>query len=243
MNEATANSSPLGAQETTPGVPFTSTRRELSANRRNVFAPAATASAPCTTRRKPGRRTPPSAALHDIGVEQREQCLEVTVASRGEEGIHDRALTIEVGVGHRCSPHATSGTARQLARGGRRAPDDGGDLVERHREHVVEHEGDALGRGQRVEHDEQREADRVPEQRLLLGVHPVLSAQDRVGMCGSRGASRRVLRDRRMFRQTRATTVVSQARRFSISFASVRLSRIQVSWIASSASLSEPSMR
>ena len=46
-----------------------------------------------------------------------------------------------------------------------------------------------------------------------------------------------------MFSETRATTVVSQPPRFSTWFASVRLSRSQASWTASSASLSEPSIR
>ena len=46
-----------------------------------------------------------------------------------------------------------------------------------------------------------------------------------------------------MFRQTRATTVVSHAPRFSTWAASVRLSRSQVSWTASSASVAEPSIR
>ena len=46
-----------------------------------------------------------------------------------------------------------------------------------------------------------------------------------------------------MFSETRATTVVSQAPRFSTSLVSVRLSRSQASWTASSASLSEPSIR
>ena len=46
-----------------------------------------------------------------------------------------------------------------------------------------------------------------------------------------------------MFRQTRATMVVSQALRFSTSSAPDRLSRTQASWMASSASVSEPSIR
>ena len=46
-----------------------------------------------------------------------------------------------------------------------------------------------------------------------------------------------------MFSDTRETTVVSQPRRFSTSAVSVRSKRIQASWTASSASLSEPSMR
>ena len=63
------------------------------------------------------------------------------------------------------------------------------------------------------------------------------------GMWAPSGSSRRVLRARSMFSETRATTVVSQARRFSMSPASVRLSRSHASCTASSASLSEPSMR
>ena len=54
--------------------------------------------------------------------------------------------------------------------------DDLRDLLERHREHVVQHEGEALRGRQRVEDDEQGEPDRVGEQRLLLGV--VLGVDD-----------------------------------------------------------------
>ena len=46
-----------------------------------------------------------------------------------------------------------------------------------------------------------------------------------------------------MFSDTRATTVVSHPERFSISLASERLSRSQASCTASSASLTEPSIR
>ncbi len=46
-----------------------------------------------------------------------------------------------------------------------------------------------------------------------------------------------------MSRQIRPTTVVSQAARLFTCEASERLSLSQVSWTASSASLSEPSMR
>ena len=59
----------------------------------------------------------------------------------------------------------------------------------------------------------------------------------------SRDASRRVLRERSMLRATRPTTVVSHARRLSTSLVSVRLSRIHASWTASSASVTEPSIR
>jgi hypothetical protein len=46
-----------------------------------------------------------------------------------------------------------------------------------------------------------------------------------------------------MSRHTRATTVVIQPPRFSTSPVPDRLRRSQASWTASSASLSEPSMR
>jgi len=52
-----------------------------------------------------------------------------------------------------------------------------------------------------------------------------------------------VVRDRSMFRQTRATIVVNHPPRFSTPSAPERLSRSQVSWTASSASVSEPSIR
>jgi hypothetical protein len=73
----------------------------------------------------------------------------------------------------------------------------------------------------------------------------ILSARSTIGS-GSRtpiGSSRRVVRERSMFSETRATTVVSHARRFSMSSVSERLNRSQASWTASSASLSEPSIR
>ncbi len=59
----------------------------------------------------------------------------------------------------------------------------------------------------------------------------------------SRGSSRRVRRERNMLRETRPTTVVSHAPRLSTSLVSARLKRSQASWTASSASLTEPSIR
>src|SRR5439155_20236574 len=56
-------------------------------------------------------------------------------------------------------------------------------------------------------------------------------------------SSRRARRARSMSRQTRATTVVSQPRMFSTSLVSERLRRNHDSCTASSASLSEPSIR
>ena len=73
----------------------------------------------------------------------------------------------------------------------------------------------------------------LPSSRLMIGS----------GMCTSRGSSRRDSRERSMFRHTRATTVVSHPARFSTLPVSARLRRSQASWTASSASLSEPSIR
>ena len=66
-----------------------------------------------------------------------------------------------------------AGPAGQLPGRGRGAVQDRGDLLERHGEHVVQHERQPLGRGQRVQHHQQRQPDRVGQQRLVLGVAAV----------------------------------------------------------------------
>ena len=75
------------------------------------------------------------------------------------------------------------------------------------------------------------------------GSDPVGAVDDRLGHVNADRLLGRTLRERSMFSETRATTVVSQPPRFSTSLVSVRLSRSQASWTASSASLSEPSIR
>ena len=52
------------------------------------------------------------------------------------------------------------------------------DLVEWHGEHVVEHERNPLGGSQRLEADEERETDRVAEKHLMLGIDPVIAIED-----------------------------------------------------------------
>jgi hypothetical protein len=102
----------------------------------------------------------PAAALridpeNDLRVEDRDQGLEIALARGGEEGIGHLTLAAEVGVrgwGPALDPAA--GAASELSRRGRRAVDDRCDLVERHGEHVVQHEGEPLGRLERVEYDE-----------------------------------------------------------------------------------------
>jgi hypothetical protein len=45
----------------------------------------------------------------------------------------------------------------------------------------VQHEREPLGWRERLEHDEQREPDRVGQQRLVLGIGPVGGIHDRIG--------------------------------------------------------------
>ena len=103
-------------------------------------------------------------AQDDVGVEHLQERLEVACAGGRQEGVDDLALTAEVGVGpRRRAAHAPPGAARQLPRGLGCAVDDRRDLVEGNGEHVVQHEGEPLGRRQRLEDDQEREADGVGE--------------------------------------------------------------------------------
>jgi hypothetical protein len=61
------------------------------------------------------------------------------------------------------------------------SPDHRSDLLERDGEHVVQDVGEPLCRLQCLEHDQQREADGVSEQRLVLRVDAVCAVDDRVG--------------------------------------------------------------
>jgi hypothetical protein len=129
----------------------------------------------------PRPRGPAVGPQHHVGVEDGDQPLEVAVAGRGEERVDHLALPGHVGLGRRRrTADPAPAAAGQLAGGGRGAVDHRADLVERHREHVVQHERQPLGRRQRVEHHEQGEADRVGEQCLLLRVGVALAADDRV---------------------------------------------------------------
>src|SRR6266566_4072620 len=94
---------------------------------------------------------------------------EVTAARGSEEGVDHFSASGEIGVGnHGRSLHPAAGAARELPCRGLRAPHDGSDLVEGHGEEVVQHEREALSGRKRVEYHEQRETDRVGQERFLL---------------------------------------------------------------------------
>jgi hypothetical protein len=178
-----------------------------------------------------------------IRVEQGDQAFEVACTRRGQERVYDPALLREIGLrfwrGILDTPPCA---ARQLARCGWCAADDGRNLLEGQPEHVVKDEREPLCRPQRVQHDQQREPHRVGEQRLVLRIGAVLHAHDRFGqppgvLLAARAAGSKHVE------ATRATTVVSQPPRLSIAAPSARFRRNQDSCMASSASLIEPSIR
>jgi hypothetical protein len=107
----------------------------------------------------------------DVGVEQAEERLEVAGLGRGDEGVHELPLTRERDVRGRRAGTANPlpGAAGELPRGGRRPFHDRGDVPEREPERIVEDECEALQRRQPVEDDEQRQSDRIGEERLSLG--------------------------------------------------------------------------
>jgi hypothetical protein len=172
-----------------------------------------------------------------------EQRREVAVAGCGEEGPDDLMVDGAVAVRRavRCSePPARPASQRSYGDG--LAPEDHCDLVERNTEHFVQHEREPLGRRQSVEHDQQRKPHRVGQHRLVLGTTAAFRNEIPLLDRASSGASPRDVRVRSMFRQTRATTVVSQPPRLSMP-SGERLSRSHASCTASSASVAEPSIR
>lgn len=207
---------------TRPGAPLTTARSLVQPGPAKRKPRAITSSAP----RAVGMRHTPVEPQHHVRVEHRDQAREVALARGRQERLGHRPLLREVGVGGRRGRlHAAAGSARQLAGRERRATNDGRDLVEGHREEVVEHEGQPLGRYQRVQHDQQRQGDPIGKERQLLGVavlgpaHQPVRHKGAQGRLTARGASAEHIQ------AIRATTVVSQPPRFMLLPASLRLSR------------------
>jgi hypothetical protein len=132
------------------------------------------------------------------GQEPRSSALKSPPA-RQQEGVDNFSLAGEVGIGNRgrCLRSAARAACEPACRS-RGTAHDGGDLVERRVEHVRQHERDPLGGSQRFEDHEQRETDRVGQQRLILRLDPSSGPEVSSGTWASRGSSRRDLRERSM---------------------------------------------
>ena len=123
--------------------------------------------------RRPGKR-PGTAAIraqHDVRIQHLHEGAQVPGSRSGEERVDDAPLNRQVRVGLRSiAADAPACTARELSGGLRRSAEDAGDLVERHREDVVQDEGEPLGRRQRFEHDEKRKTDGIREHDIAFRV-------------------------------------------------------------------------
>src|SRR6185437_9319785 len=103
----------------------------------------------------------------DIGIQHRQQPLEIAAARGCEKGFNDRPLPVEIRFGRLAlAAHAPPRAARKLPRRLGGTFDDGRDILEWNIKHVVQYESDALGGVELIEHDEQREPDRIGEQRV-----------------------------------------------------------------------------
>ncbi len=106
---------------------------------------------------------------HHVRIEHGQERREVAAARGGEEGGDDLPAPVAVGVpGFRLALHPPPCPARELPGGVEGAADDRRDLVEGQVEHVVEDEGDAFRRGQPLEGDEERQADRIGERHVVI---------------------------------------------------------------------------
>ncbi len=119
---------------------------------------------------------------HDSGVEQGQEGGELPGTCCRQKRVDDHSLAAAIGAvrGTR-SMQAAACAAGELPRGNGGTFHDRSDLVERHREHVVQNKGEALGGSQLVEYDQQRGSDRVGEQRFILGVGTRGAVCDRLG--------------------------------------------------------------
>ena len=169
-NASTANGRSLSSNATAPAAPLTSAARTYGAKppRRD-----STLRDPCRAVQLDRFAVAAVGAEHDVRVEHGHEAVEIALAGGGEVGVDDCPLADHVGVRRRRRvAHAAPGAACELAGRLRRAVDHRRDLVEWHREHVVQHEREPFGRAERVEHDLQRDPDGVRQQRLVLGVGP-----------------------------------------------------------------------
>ena len=169
------------------------TRRTRAAASRDR---SATSRAPCSSGggAAAGASRPRSAPEDDVGVEHRERAPRSRRRAR-RRGTRRRPRAAGPTAARRLGSRAPR--TRRRARlaswrvAGDAALDDRRDLLERDAEHVVQHEREPLGGRQRLEHDEQREPDRVGEQRLAArGRWLASSVHDRLRAASCRRAPR-----------------------------------------------------
>jgi hypothetical protein len=99
---------------------------------------------------------------HDFWIEQREKRVELTVVRGREERGHDFPLTRAICGRRHLSPlDPATRPAGKLTCRRWRAAHDRCDLIERHGEHVVQHEHEPLGGIEGVEDDQECRTDRV----------------------------------------------------------------------------------
>jgi hypothetical protein len=104
---------------------------------------------------------------HGPVVQEGQQGGQVAVLHRAQPRVEHRALLAPGRAHGRRVPEPAAGTGGELARGVGGAVERDSDLLEREAEHVVQHEGEPLGGRQRLQHDQQRDADPVAERGQL----------------------------------------------------------------------------
>ena len=114
---------------------------------------------------QPGAQTAPTAPSINASRAPRarpQNCPATAAAPSRAAGAGDHAALLD-------SPTRAAG--QHLGRDGA-ALDEGGDFGVGQREDVVQHECEPFGGRERVEHHQQREADRLTEHRLVCGISP-----------------------------------------------------------------------
>jgi hypothetical protein len=77
--------------------------------------------------------------------------------------------------------NAAPRAARKLPGRSRGPAHDGGDFIEGHVEHVMQHERDPLGQSQGLKHHKERETDGIGHERLVLRIAPAEVVSDGMG--------------------------------------------------------------